>query len=136
MLDTTIRKSNSVRSFSITSTITSLSSVESSLGVVISNTIGVSIGRRLIRVSNGSSVDKGSSMDKRGVICRSSMDNGGSMIYRSMDNRGMVCWCSMDNWSSMVDRGMVSMCSMDSYWNDSSMSNSNGLVSTNGRLNL
>merc|ERR1712123_104128 len=80
MLDTTIRKSNSVRSFSITSTITSLSSVESSLGVVISNTIGVSIGRRLIRVSNGSSVDKGSSMDKRGVICRSGMANSNGLV--------------------------------------------------------
>merc|ERR1712128_226382 len=116
-------KSNSVRSFSITSTITSLSSIESSLGVVISNTIGVSIGRGLIRVSNGSSMDKGSGMDNRGMICRSGMDNG-----------GMICRSGMDNRSSMIDRGMDSMDSMGSYWNDSSMSNSNGLVSTNGRL--
>merc|ERR1712106_975309 len=125
MLDTAIRKSNSVRSFSITSTITSLSSIESSLGVVISNTIGVSIGRGLIRVSNGSSMYKGSSMDNRGIICRS-----------GMDNRGMICRSDMDNGGSMVYRGMDSMDSVGSYWNDSSMSNSNGLVSTNGRLNL
>merc|ERR1712123_185230 len=82
MLSTTIRESNRVRSNSVTSTITSLSSIEIRIGVVISNGIGVGVGRRLIRVS-----------------------------WSSMDNWGMVGWSSMDNWSmvgrsSMVDWSM------------------------------
>merc|ERR1711983_737165 len=107
MLDTTIRKSNRVGSFSIASTITSLSSVESSLGVVISNSVGVSVRGRLIRESYGGSVDKGGSMD-------------------SMNNRG-----SMDKGSTNSMSNTVS-----SNGNDSSMSNSNRPVSTNGRLDL
>merc|ERR1719483_1916030 len=67
MLGTTIRKGNRVRSSSITITITSLSSIESSLGVVISNSISVSVRRRLIRVSWLSMVG-GSSMDNGGMI--------------------------------------------------------------------
>merc|ERR1719483_1112161 len=51
VLGTTIRKSNRVRSSSITITITSFSSIESSLGVFISNSISVGVRRRLIRVS-------------------------------------------------------------------------------------
>merc|ERR1711983_659686 len=119
MLDTTIRKSNRVGSFSIASTITSLSSVESSLGVVISNSVGVSVRGRLIRVGYGGSVNNGGSMDNRGMV-----DNGGSMD--SMNNRG-----SMDKGSTNSMSNTVS-----SNGNDSSMSNSNRPVSTNGRLDL
>merc|ERR1712168_374402 len=82
MLGTAIRKSNRVRSLSIASTITGLSSVEVGVGVVISNSVGVSVGRRLIRVSR--SMVGGGSMDYRGVVSRGSMDNWGSMVSRSM----------------------------------------------------
>merc|ERR1719317_316738 len=51
VLGTAIRESNRVGSSSIASTITSLSSVESSLGVVISDSVGVGVRGRLIRVS-------------------------------------------------------------------------------------
>merc|ERR1712106_1178610 len=88
MLGTAIRKSNRVRSSSVTSTITSLSSVEVGLGVVISNSIGVSVRRGLIRVSNGS------------------MDEWGMVSWGCMDKRGMVSWSSMDYWG-MVDRGSM-----------------------------
>ena len=93
MLGTAIRKSNGVRSSSVTSTITGLSSVEVGLGVVISNSIGVSVRRRLIRVSNGS-MDKWG-MDKRGMVSRSGMDK------RSMVSRG-----GMEYWG-MIDRGSM-----------------------------
>merc|ERR1712128_104167 len=88
MLGTAIRKSNGVRSSSVTSTITSLSSVEVGLGVVIGNSIGVSVRRRLIGVSNGS-------MDKRGMVS-----------WGCMDKRGMVSRGGMDYWG-MVDRGSM-----------------------------
>ena len=78
MLGTTIRKSNRVRSSSITSTITSLSSVEVGVGVVISNSISVAVRRRLIRISRLS------------VVCRGGMDNRGVVGRGSMDNRSMV----------------------------------------------
>merc|ERR1719483_249065 len=83
MLGTTIRKSNRVRSSSITITITSFSSIESSLGVVLSNSISVGVRRRLIRVSWLSI-----SLNNRDMVC-----------WSSMDNRGMVCWSSMVDWS-------------------------------------
>merc|ERR1719266_2314461 len=51
MLGTAVRESNGVRSGSIAITITSLSSVESSVGVVISNSVGVGVRRGLIRIS-------------------------------------------------------------------------------------
>ena len=131
-----------------------LSSIESRLGVVISNSIGVGVGRRLIRVSwlsmvGGSSMDNrgmvsGSSVDNRGMISWSSMDNTGSMVSwgvdnggvvsrGGMENRGMVSWGSMNN-RGMVDRGMIGRGSMIS--SNSSMSNSNRSVSTVCWLNL
>merc|ERR1712106_94433 len=115
MLGTTIRESNRVRSNSVTSTITSLSSIEIRIGVVISNGIGVGVGRRLIRVS-WSSMDNwgmvgGSSMDNWGMVGRSSMVDWSMVGGSSMDNWGMVSGSSMDNWSmvgrsSMVDWSM------------------------------
>merc|ERR1719343_1886008 len=86
ILDTTIRKSNRVGTLSITIAITSLSSIEVGVRVVISNSIGVGVGRGLIWVGNGS-------FHNRGMIGWSSMDNRGSMDNRSMVSRG-----SMNNW--------------------------------------
>merc|ERR1719250_11733 len=122
MLDTTIRKSNRVGSFSIASTITSLGSVESSLGVVISNSVGVSVRGRHVRVGYRGSMDNWGSVDNGGMV-----DNGGSM-----DKRGTV-----DNGCSMDKGSMNSMSNtVSSNRNDGSMSNSNRPVSTNGRLDL
>ena len=53
VLDSAIGKSNGVRSLSGSSTIRSLLSVEVSLGVVIGNSIGVSVGGNLIGVGLG-----------------------------------------------------------------------------------
>merc|ERR1719431_628482 len=113
MLGTAIRKSNGVRSLSISSTITRLSSIESGVGVVISYSIGVSVGGDLIRVGrlsvslNNWGMVSRSSMDNRGMVGRGSMNNGGSV-----DNRGMVSRGSMDNRGSMVDRGSMISWSM------------------------
>jgi len=158
MLDTAVRKSHRVGSRSIASTITSLSSIESSLGVVISNSVGVGVGRRLIRVGwlsialhhrgmvgRGSmhhrSVVGRSSMHNRSVVGRSCVDNRGVVSGSCVDNRGMVDnWGSMDsmNKGSMMDnRSMNSMVdAVMSNWDDGSMSNSNRPVSTNSRLDL
>jgi len=97
MLGTAIRKSNRVRSLSVSGTITGLSSVEVGVGVVISNSVGVSVGGGLIRVGRGM-ISRGG-MDYRGMVSRGSMDNRGSV-----DNRGMISRGSVDNWGGMVDR--------------------------------
>jgi len=106
MLGAAIRKSNGVRSLSVSGIITSLSSIEVGVGVVISNSVGVSVGGGLIRVSrgmvSGGSMDYRGSVDNRGMISRGSMDNRGSV-----DHRGMVSRGSVDNWGSMVDRSSV-----------------------------
>merc|ERR1719481_1369379 len=117
MLGTAIRKSNGVRSRDSSCTIGSLLSIESSLRVVISNSISVGVRRWLIRVSWLSSMVSRGNLDNW-----SSMDNWGVIGRGSMDNRG-----SVDNWS---------MDSMSSNWNNSSMSNSDRLVSSNSRLDL
>merc|ERR1719317_241708 len=118
MLDTTIRKSNGIRSLSIASTITCFGSVEVGVGVVISYSIGVGIGGGHIWVGRG--FISGSSVDNRGMVSWGSVDNRG-MVSRScvdnrssMDNRGMVSWGSVVDWGSMVSRSMSkdSLCSM------------------------
>merc|ERR1719187_1488826 len=90
-------------------------------------------------------MDNRSSMDNRGMVSRSSMDNRGSMVSRGrMDNRGSMVSRSMDsmhsmgNWSmdSMHSMGNWSMNGMSSNRDNSSMPNSNRLVSTNSRLDL
>jgi len=112
MLDTTIRKSNGIRSLSIASTITCLGSVEVGVGVVISYSIGVGVGGGHIRVGRGF-ISRGS-VDNRGMVSRgrvddgSSVDNRGMVSWGSVDNRGMVSRSRMDNRSSMDNRGMVS----------------------------
>jgi len=130
MLDTTIRKSNGIRSLSIASTITCLSSVEVGVGVVISYSIGVGVGGGHIRVGRGF-ISRGSmnnwgmvsrgSVDYRGMVSRGSVDN-----RSSVDNRGMVSWGSMVDWGSMVSRSMSknSLCSMKTVRRVSNSSNS------------
>merc|ERR1712168_63929 len=110
MLGTAIRKSNRVRSRDSSCTISSLFSIESSVGVVIGNSISIGVRGRLIRVSWFSSMISWCNLDNRG-----SMDNRGSISRGSMDNRGsMVSRGSMNNWSmnsmnSMSNRSMNSM---------------------------
>merc|ERR1719435_79438 len=85
MLGTAIRKSNRVRSLGIASTISSLGSVEVGVGIIISYSIGVGVGRWLIWVG-------------RGVIGRGSVDNRGSVV----DRGSVVSWSmSKDSLSSM-----------------------------------
>merc|ERR1719477_171878 len=117
MLGTAIRKSNRVRSRDSSCTISSLLSIESRIGVVISNSIGIGVWGRLIRVSWLSSVISRGNLDNWGsMVGRGSMDNWSSMVGRgSMDNwSSMVGRGSMDNWSSMVGRGSMDNWSMDS----------------------
>merc|ERR1719320_2006960 len=113
MLGTAIRKSNGVRSRDSSCTISSLFSIESSIGVVISNSISIGVWGRLIRVGWLSS-----------VVGRGSMDNRSMDSMNSMGNR------SMDSMNSMSNRSVHSMNSMSSNRDNSSMSNSNRLVST------
>merc|ERR1719477_52956 len=132
MLGTAIRKSNGVRSRDSSCSISSLFSIESSVGVVISNSVSIGVRGRLIRVSWLSSVISRGNLDNWGsMVGRGSMDNWSSMVGRgSMDN-----W-SMDSMNSMGNRSMDSMNSMSSNRDNSSMSNSNRLVSTDSRLDL
>merc|ERR1719320_236992 len=93
-----IRKSNSVRSSDGTIAIRGLSSVEGSLGVVISNTILVGVGlRSLLVLSRG--VIGGSRLvgRGRGVVGGGLVHNRGGVVSRGM----------MDNRGSMVSRGML-----------------------------
>jgi len=101
MLGTAIRKGNRVRSLSITSTITSLGSVEVGVRVVIRDSISIGIRGGLIGVSRGV-VGRGS-VDNRGVVGRGSVDHRGVVGRGSMDHRGVVGRGSMDHRSSMVD---------------------------------
>jgi len=78
MLNTAIRKVNRVGSFNNTSTIIGLSLVESSTRVVISNSIGVRVGRGLSKV-------------RLGISPNSMMSNNWSMVdNRSMGNSNWV----------------------------------------------
>jgi len=112
VLGTAIRKSNSVRSRNNTISVRGFSGIESSLGVIISNSVLISVGLRGSLLLNIRSrlVSRG-----RGMVGRGSVDNRGSMDNRGMvgrgsyfDNRGMVGRGSMDNWGSVDNRGMIS----------------------------
>jgi len=154
MLSTAVRKSNRVGSSNSSGAISSFLSIESSIGVVVSNSIGVSVRGGLIGVSwfmvsgsnldnwgsmdNWSGMDKGGSMDSMGSMYNwGSMDSMGSMDKRgSMDSMSSVDnWCSMNSMGSMYKRSCMvhSMCSYRDY---SSVSNSDWLVSTDGWLDL
>merc|ERR1711892_408888 len=129
MLGTTIRESNRVRSSSVTSTITSLSSIEISIGVVISNSIGVGVGRRFIGVSWG--MVGGSSMDNWGMVCGSSMDNWGMVGRGSMIDWSMSYWVSnsMSNW---VGNSMSN--SMSKSMSNGVSNNTSSTMKTVGRV--
>merc|ERR1712209_33072 len=110
MLDSAIRKSNRVGSLDIAGSIRGLLSVEGSLGVVISNSVGVGVGGDLIRV--GLSMVSWS----WGVVGWSSVDSVGNN-WSSMDS--VSNWVS-HNWSvdSVVGnyRGSVGDHSGSNMW--------------------
>merc|ERR1712055_305108 len=98
MLDPSIRKSHRVATFTHTSSIIRLCSLEVGVGVVISNSIVVCVGRHL------------SSMGyNRGVVScyRGSVNYGGSMSI----NRG-----SMSNDRSSMSNYWASILSRDGYY--------------------
>ena len=94
MLGAAIRKSNIVRSRNNTGSISSLSSVEVSLGVVISNSVLVGVGFVNVSWLNISSVSWGiswGSMDNWGIL--DSMSNwvgNKSMVSNWVGNKSMV----------------------------------------------
>merc|ERR1719211_285331 len=116
MLCATIGKGNRVRTNSVSVTSTGLSSIEGSLGVVISygvfKSVGLSwaiigsrgrgmVGRGRLVVSWGRGMVDYGGMDHRGMVGRSMVDNRGSMVGWGMVNRSsMVC-------RGVVNRGMV-----------------------------
>jgi len=108
ILGTAIRKSNSVRSRNNTISIRGFSSVESSLGVIISNSILVSVRLRgsLLLNIRGRLVGRG-----RGMVGRGSLHNRGVVGRGDFHDRGVVSWGS-NNWGvvswSYLDRGLVS----------------------------
>ena len=88
MLDTAIRKVDRVGSFNNTGTIIGLSLVESSTRVVISNSIGVRVGRDLSKV-------------RLGISSNSMVGNNWSMVdKRSMCNSN---WVSYSNTMSQTN---------------------------------
>jgi len=109
MLDTAIRKVDRVGAFYNTGTIIGLSLVEGSTRVVISNSIGVGVGRGL-------------SIVRLGISTNSMVSNNWSMVdNRSMGNSNWVS-NSMSNWvgNSMANSMSKSM----SNWVSNSMSKS------------
>merc|ERR1712012_1273569 len=96
VLDSAIGKSNRVGSGNVGGTIRLLLSVEVSLGVVISNSVGEGVGRDLIRVLL-SLVGW-----SRGVVGWSSLHNNWSNNWGGLHNN----WSSVD---SVVDRGVDSV---------------------------
>merc|ERR1719420_2637829 len=89
MLDTAIRKVDRVGTFYNTSTIIGLSLVEGSTRVVISNSIGVRVGRGLSKVRLGISSNSMVS-NNWGMVDNRSMGNSncmGNSMSKSMSNR-------------------------------------------------
>jgi len=107
LLDSAVRKGNSVRSLDIAGTIRGLLGVEVGLGVVISNGVGVGVGGDLIGVSLGL-VGRGGGMVSRGMDHRGSI--GGSGVDSMGYNRGSVDGVSnhrggmMDQRSGVMDQ--------------------------------
>merc|ERR1712209_389250 len=131
MLDSAIGKSNRVGSLDIAGSIRGLLSVEVSLGVVISNSVGVGVGRDLIRV--GLSMVSWS----RGVVGWSSVDSVGNN-WSSVDS--VSNWVS-HNWS--VDsvgnhRGSVDGVGnwVSNHWGVDSMVSNNWSVDSMGNWGM
>merc|ERR1719228_2070658 len=89
ILGTSIRKSNSVGSFNITITISSLPSIVVSTRVVIMYSVLIAVGSWLLFVH-------------RSMIRRSCMDYGSMVNYRCV-----VSWSCMVSWSMMNYRCMM-----------------------------
>ena len=106
MLDTAIRKVDRVGTINNTSTIIGLSLVEGSTGVVISNSISVSVRRGLGKV-------------RLGISTNSVSNNWGMVDNRSMSNS---YWVSNSNWvsNSMVKSMSKQLGSSRSCGKDSS----------------
>ena len=129
MLGSAIRKSNRVFSNNSTISISSLSSIEGSLRVIISYSIGIRVGFRglllLVVGSRGVIRSRGmirgrGIMDNRGsirgrgsmvgssVMDRGGMVDGSSMVGSGMvDNRGGIVGSSMVDGGSMIRSSMV-----------------------------
>merc|ERR1712209_334525 len=115
VLDSAIGKSNRVRSLDIAGSIRGLLSVEGSLGVVISDSVGVGVGGDLIRV--GLSMVSWS----WGVVGWSSVDSVGNN-WSSVDSVGSNNWSvdSMGKWGvdsvGSYHRGSVGDHSGSNMW--------------------
>ena len=106
VLGSAIRKSNRVRSDNSTTAISRFSSLESSLRVVIRNSIGVGVWLRglflLVVGSRGVIRSRGMIRGRGSMDNRGSVRGRGSMVGSSMEDRG-----GMVDGSSMVRSGMV-----------------------------
>merc|ERR1712012_1045715 len=113
-LDSAIGKSNSVGSLDIAGSIRSLLSIEGSLGVVISNSVGVGVGGDLISIFL-SLVSRG-----RGMVGGSGMGNNWGSVDSMSNNWSSVHSMSgmSNNWGGMNSVGKWGM------GNNWSMSNS------------
>merc|ERR1712106_519459 len=94
MLSTAIRKVDRVRTFYNTGTTIGLSLVEGSTRVVISNSIGVSVGRGLSKV-------------RLGISTNSMMDNWSMVDNRSMGNSHWMSYSMTNSMSKAKSNSMV-----------------------------
>merc|ERR1712200_341949 len=122
-LDTAVRKVHLVGAINNTGAIVALSLAKGGLGVVVGNSVVVSVGGDLGKViKRGSvcnSVDNRGSMDDRGVVDNGSgMDKRGSVGYSVVGNGVGNRGSSMGNWVGNVG----------SDGNNSSVSDGNGPV--------
>jgi len=152
-LDTAVREVHLVGALNNTGAIVALRLAKGGLGVVVGNSVVVGVGgdlgkvikRRSVcnsmddrgSVDNRGVVDNGSGMDKRGSMGDSVVGNRVGDSRDGMDKRGSVgnsmvgngvgnYWSSMGNWVGNVG----------SDGNNSSVSDGNGPVGSNGRLDL
>merc|ERR1719492_565808 len=150
-LDTAVRKVHLVGALNNTGAIVALSLAKGGLGVVVGNSVVVGVGGDLGKVIKRGSVcnsvdNRGSvdsvvgnrgSVDKRGSMGNSVVGNRVGDSGSGMDKRGSVghsvvgngvgnYWSSMGNWVSNVG----------SDGNNSSVSDGNRPVGSNGRLDL
>jgi len=153
-LDTAVGKVHLVGALNNTGAIVALGLAEGSLGVVVGNPIVVGVGGDLGQITGsvasdrggvGNSVDHRGSVDNRGVMDnRGSMDGMGEGVGNhggSMDsvvgNRVGKSMASVGNYWSGVGNSMGNWVShVGSHGNNSSMSDRDGPVGSDGRLDL
>ena len=102
MLDTSIGKSNRVRSGDVAGTIGLLLSVEVGLGVVISDGVGEGVGGNLISIDLSRGMVAGGGVHHRGMV------GGGGVHHRGMIGRGGVDGVSDDGGVDGVGNSVVS----------------------------